>query len=144
MFKRYDLHILIIPLYYISPFSIEWFFWLAASGISIGMVVSVKWVGLFAIALVGLHTVEDLWESLGDLSLSAVCALRFTHLTPSPHSYVEKTSSSSCLSSRFPHHNSYFCLLDCFCLAFRHFKSLWTRRRWNEFSFPGWIKRKRL
>ena len=50
---------------YFSPFSIEWFFWLAASGISIGLVVSVKWVGLFAIALVGLHTIEDLWELLG-------------------------------------------------------------------------------
>jgi dolichyl-phosphate-mannose--protein O-mannosyl transferase len=51
---------------------LEWFFWLAASGISIGLVVSVKWVGLFAIALVGIHTIEDLWELLGDLKASVV------------------------------------------------------------------------
>ena len=75
MFKRMACIFLLSPVHYFSPFSIEWFFWLAASGISIGMVVSVKWVGLFAIALVGLHTVEDLWESLGDLSLSVVRAL---------------------------------------------------------------------
>ncbi|KAJ3099454.1 Protein O-mannosyltransferase 2 [Phlyctochytrium planicorne] len=29
----------------------------------------VKWVGLFAIALVGIHTIEDLWELLGDVKL---------------------------------------------------------------------------
>ncbi|KAJ3333450.1 Protein O-mannosyltransferase 2, partial [Kappamyces sp. JEL0680] len=53
-----------------SPFSLEWFAWLFISGMSLGLVFSVKWVGLFAIALVGLHTIEDLWEVLGDMSLS--------------------------------------------------------------------------
>lgn len=32
---------------------------------------SVKWVGLFSIALVGLHTLTDLWTFLGDLKLSS-------------------------------------------------------------------------
>lgn len=27
---------------------------------------SVKWVGLFAVALVGIYTIEDLWDMLGD------------------------------------------------------------------------------
>ncbi|KAI8806925.1 Dolichyl-phosphate-mannose-protein mannosyltransferase-domain-containing protein [Cladochytrium replicatum] len=53
----------------LDPFSFEWWFWLAFSGLSLGTVLSVKWVGLFAIALVGLHTVEDLWEMLGDLKM---------------------------------------------------------------------------
>ncbi|KAJ3093089.1 Protein O-mannosyltransferase 2 [Quaeritorhiza haematococci] len=52
-----------------SPFSPEWWWWLAATGASIGAVASVKWVGLFAIALVGLHTINDLWEMLGDLKM---------------------------------------------------------------------------
>ncbi|KAJ3119046.1 Protein O-mannosyltransferase 2 [Phlyctochytrium bullatum] len=30
----------------------------------------VKWVGLFTIALVGLHTIEDLWDLLGDIKMS--------------------------------------------------------------------------
>jgi len=41
-----------------------------ATGVSIGCVASVKWVGLFAIALVGLNTIEDLWDMLGDLKMS--------------------------------------------------------------------------
>jgi dolichyl-phosphate-mannose-protein mannosyltransferase len=39
-----------------DPLSLEWYFWLILSGISIG--------------LVGLHTIGDLWEALGDLKLS--------------------------------------------------------------------------
>lgn len=31
---------------------------------------SMKWVGLFVIALVGLHTVDDLWDMLGNLRMS--------------------------------------------------------------------------
>ncbi|KAJ3197093.1 Protein O-mannosyltransferase 2 [Irineochytrium annulatum] len=33
---------------------------------------SVKWVGLFAIALVGFYTIADLWDMLGDLSMPPV------------------------------------------------------------------------
>ncbi|TPX33342.1 dolichyl-phosphate-mannose---protein mannosyltransferase [Synchytrium microbalum] len=51
------------------PFSRTWWGWLLLLGINIGAVLSVKWVGLFAIALVGLHTIEDLWEMLGDLKM---------------------------------------------------------------------------
>nr|KAJ3422298.1 Protein O-mannosyltransferase 2 [Polyrhizophydium stewartii] len=31
----------------------------------------VKWVGLFAVALVGLHTIDDLWDMLGNLKMPA-------------------------------------------------------------------------
>ncbi|KAJ3347750.1 Protein O-mannosyltransferase 2 [Entophlyctis luteolus] len=52
-----------------EPLSIRWHIWMALTGISIGCTLSVKWVGLFAIALVGLCTIEDLWVMLGDLKL---------------------------------------------------------------------------
>jgi dolichyl-phosphate-mannose-protein mannosyltransferase len=51
------------------PFSFEWWFWLLANGFSLGCVLSVKWVGLFSVALVGFYTVYDLFDKLGDLSM---------------------------------------------------------------------------
>ncbi|KAJ2760283.1 Protein O-mannosyltransferase 2, partial [Coemansia nantahalensis] len=43
-----------------QPFSPAWWRWLAFTGAALGLTVSAKWVGLFTIALVGLHTLEDL------------------------------------------------------------------------------------
>ncbi|KAI8997834.1 Dolichyl-phosphate-mannose-protein mannosyltransferase-domain-containing protein [Pilobolus umbonatus] len=51
------------------PFTLKWWAWLFSIGLSLGCVLSVKWVGLFAVALVGISTVEDLWGMLGDLDL---------------------------------------------------------------------------
>ncbi|PWN54061.1 putative dolichyl-phosphate-mannose--protein mannosyltransferase [Violaceomyces palustris] len=51
------------------PFTKPWWFWLSFTGLSIGCVASVKWVGLFVTALVGVFTVEDLWEKFGDLRM---------------------------------------------------------------------------
>ncbi|KAJ3333188.1 Protein O-mannosyltransferase 2, partial [Gonapodya sp. JEL0774] len=53
-----------------SPFTESWWYWLTMTGLSLGCVLSVKWVGLFAVAVVGLVTVEDLWRLLGDSKLS--------------------------------------------------------------------------
>ncbi|KAE8270556.1 hypothetical protein A4X09_0g1783 [Tilletia walkeri] len=50
-------------------FSDMWWFWLIFTGASLGAVTSVKWVGLFVMALVGLYTMEDLWEKFGDLRM---------------------------------------------------------------------------
>ncbi|GBE81826.1 Dolichyl-phosphate-mannose--protein mannosyltransferase 2 [Sparassis crispa] len=52
-------------------FSFDWWLWLALTGVSIGCVTSIKWVGLFVTALVGLYTIEDLWDKFGDLRMSA-------------------------------------------------------------------------
>lgn len=69
VFSRF-VHTLLIPL---SPFSPDWWVWLTFTGISIGCVASVKWVGLFVTALVGVYTLEDLWEKFGDLRMRKVC-----------------------------------------------------------------------
>ncbi|GAA5981932.1 hypothetical protein JCM5350_006569 [Sporobolomyces pararoseus] len=52
------------------PFEEEWWIFLTLTGISIGCVASVKWVGLFVTALVGIYTIEDLWNKFGDLRMS--------------------------------------------------------------------------
>ncbi|CAF9907876.1 MAG: hypothetical protein GOMPHAMPRED_006009 [Gomphillus americanus] len=52
-----------------ESFSAEWYLWLALTGLSIGCVCSVKWVGLFCTALVGIYTAEDLWNKFGDLDM---------------------------------------------------------------------------
>ncbi|KAJ7086024.1 glycosyltransferase family 39 protein [Mycena belliarum] len=53
-----------------QSFSVDWWIWLTMTGISIGLVTSVKMVGLFVTALVGLYTIEDLWDKFGDLKMS--------------------------------------------------------------------------
>ncbi|KAI9355729.1 Dolichyl-phosphate-mannose-protein mannosyltransferase-domain-containing protein [Zopfochytrium polystomum] len=59
-----------------EPLSFRWYAWLAFTGLSLGCVASVKWVGLFAIALVGLHTIEDLWVMFGDIKMPWIVYLR--------------------------------------------------------------------
>lgn len=38
---------------------------------------SVKWVGLFVTALVGIYTIEDLWNKFGDLKMPIVSSPSF-------------------------------------------------------------------
>ena len=58
------------------PFSDHWWAWLTLTGLSLGAVVSCKWVGLFTIATVGFNTVYQLWQLLGDSRISARLFMR--------------------------------------------------------------------
>ncbi|EKM59006.1 glycosyltransferase family 39 protein [Phanerochaete carnosa HHB-10118-sp] len=53
-----------------EPFTESWWVWLGLTGLSLGAVVSCKWVGLFTIATIGLGTIKQLWDLLGDLRVS--------------------------------------------------------------------------
>ncbi|KAJ1507468.1 Protein O-mannosyltransferase 2 [Coelomomyces lativittatus] len=49
-----------------APFSMLWWKWLFTLGVALGLVSSVKWVGFFIVAVVGLYTLESLWDMLGN------------------------------------------------------------------------------
>ena len=53
-----------------KPFTNSWWTWLTLSGLSLGAVLSCKWVGLFTVATVGFSTVYQLWILLGDIRVS--------------------------------------------------------------------------
>ncbi|ORX43409.1 PMT-domain-containing protein [Piromyces finnis] len=53
-----------------SPWTKSWWFWLASTGVGLGLTFSVKWVGLFIIATIGLATIKDLWDILGNVDNS--------------------------------------------------------------------------
>ncbi|XP_055300982.1 protein O-mannosyl-transferase 2 [Sitodiplosis mosellana] len=55
-----------------QTFTFKWWSWLLFTGTMIACTISVKFVGLFVILLVGLHTINDLWIELGDLTKPVV------------------------------------------------------------------------
>lgn len=56
-----------------NPFERRWYFWLGMTGLGLGCTVSSKWVGLFTIALIGISTLNQLWQLWGDVHISYVC-----------------------------------------------------------------------
>lgn len=50
-------------------FRLDWWAWLLFTGTALACTISVKFVGLFVVLLVGMHTASDLYEALGDMRL---------------------------------------------------------------------------
>ncbi|EMR08070.1 hypothetical protein PNEG_03510 [Pneumocystis murina B123] len=55
--------------YRYRPFSYRWYKWLFLTGISIGCVCSVKWLGILVALLCGIYTIDDLWVKFGDFKM---------------------------------------------------------------------------
>ena len=51
-----------------DEFSAKWWIWLGVKGVFLGCAFSVKFVGLFVIILLGVNTISELWDILGDVS----------------------------------------------------------------------------
>uniref|UniRef100_A0A336M336 Protein O-mannosyl-transferase 2 n=1 Tax=Culicoides sonorensis TaxID=179676 RepID=A0A336M336_CULSO len=51
-----------------NSFKFQWWLWLMFTGTMLACTISVKFVGLFVVLLVGFHTINDLWNELCDLS----------------------------------------------------------------------------
>jgi dolichyl-phosphate-mannose-protein mannosyltransferase len=62
-----------------QAFSINWWFWLAMTGLGLGATTSVKWVGMLTISWVGSLTALQLWVLLGDTK-NVTPRLWFRHL----------------------------------------------------------------
>lgn len=51
-----------------EPFSTRWWIWLSMTGAMLAGSISVKFVGLFVVLLVGIFTIGQLWDILGDMN----------------------------------------------------------------------------
>ncbi len=51
------------------PFSSRWWITICLTGVGLGLTASVKWVGLFTIALIGFFTINQLWTLVCDGSI---------------------------------------------------------------------------
>ncbi|PLW21106.1 hypothetical protein PCANC_05481 [Puccinia coronata f. sp. avenae] len=52
-----------------QPLTPKWWLWLSLTGLSLGAILSSKWIGLFTMAALGFITIKQLWNLLGDLSV---------------------------------------------------------------------------
>lgn len=59
-----------------GSYSARWWLWLIFTGTMLSCTISVKFVGLFVVLLVGLHTASELWQILGDLEQPIVETLK--------------------------------------------------------------------
>jgi len=58
------------------PWSFDWWYWLTGTGVGLGLTFSVKWIGLFIIATIGLATIKDLWDILGDIDIPMISVIK--------------------------------------------------------------------
>lgn len=119
-----------------DPFSPEWGLWLMLTGISIGCVCSVKWVGLFCTALVGLYTIEDLWNKFGDLKMPKVW-LAYLFMSGNVLILQGRIGATLGLPRIRSYYHSFGGLYVLFLDAFSRSREQRPRRRPNELLVPS-------
>lgn len=77
------------------PFGRTWRLSLVMTGVGIGCVSSVKWVGFFITTLIGLLTMEELWNMLGDPRMSKVPVVAERTLPTASHAACRKCLRST-------------------------------------------------
>src|SRR5579859_6704364 len=120
-----------------QAFTPWWWIWCATTGISIGAVTSVKWVGFLGMAVVGLYTVEDLWNKFGDLNMPVVRRPRSRMLILA-HLCTSLGSTNSLFHRPSPP-RLHGLLLD----PLPHPRKLRSRRRTNVLPLPSQSQRLR-
>lgn len=147
----------------IRSFSVDWWLWLAATGFSIGLVtryghlpfwrlapeltcsISVKMIGLFVTALVGVYTIEDLWEKFGDTRMSLVSSRFFPSIYPvnsSCSTHTARSNKTLGRSYRLSYHSANPCLHGFVQNPFHGPQSFRTWRCTNGFFIPSEPNRK--
>lgn len=53
-----------------EPFSVQWWQSLTFLGVALGLTLSVKWVGLFTVGLIGVSSLVQLWDIITDRTIS--------------------------------------------------------------------------
>lgn len=72
-------------------YTYQWWLWLIFTGTMLSATISVKFVGLFVVFLVGFHTVNELWLILGDLQKPIVSIiLNYIYSIRNIYKYLKK------------------------------------------------------
>ena len=119
-----------------KPFTPEWGLWLGLTGISIGCVCSVKWVGMFGTALVGLYTIEDLWSKFGDLKMPPVSSM-FLAQAQMLNRITDHARRTPRLPRRWPDRHPNDCIHGFILGALLHSRKQRTWRCTDELSIPS-------
>lgn len=100
-------------------------------------------VGLFVTSLVGLYTIEDLWDKFGDLKMSWV-SFSEVLIFSRTYDHVARPSETLGGADRVSHRSPYSRVYDNLQDSLLDPQPFWTWGRTNELAIPSKSHRERL